>query len=248
MNANERLTWARQNLTSYEKAADAARAIGLPVPTYSAHENGSRGITRDAGVRYADFFRVSVEWLLYGKGEPRPGTASPNGGEAPASLITPGSNARSFPSLQTAEPAGALSRFSGPRNVPVHGIAVGGENADFQFNGTTIDYAPRPSSIAHRQDVYVLYVANDSMSPRYEEGEPLYVDPHRTPAIGDYVVLELRQEREGEPSHGFIKKLKTRTPTKIILEQFNPRRDLEFERSDVKNLHREMPYPELLGL
>lgn len=44
--------------------------MGVPEPTYLAHENASRGLTRATAVRYAKFFRASVEWLLTGRGDP----------------------------------------------------------------------------------------------------------------------------------------------------------------------------------
>ncbi|MFG1214969.1 S24 family peptidase [Xanthobacter flavus] len=69
--AHTRLVWARE-AAGFEKAADAARAMGVPLPTYNAHENGSRGFRRMAQ-QYASKYRVSLEWLLTGKGQPRPG-------------------------------------------------------------------------------------------------------------------------------------------------------------------------------
>lgn len=65
---SERLVWLRKR--RYKSASDAARAMGVREPTYLAHENGSRGLRRDAALRYARFFRGSVEWLLSGKGDP----------------------------------------------------------------------------------------------------------------------------------------------------------------------------------
>lgn len=65
----ERLQKARKE-AGYEDATAAADAMGVSPPTYLAHENGSRGLTR-AAQRYADFYHVSLEWLLTGKGQPR---------------------------------------------------------------------------------------------------------------------------------------------------------------------------------
>lgn len=65
---HERLQQARI-AAGYDDAASAARAMGLRPETYQAHENGNRGLTRGgAGERYARFFRVSLEWLLTGRG------------------------------------------------------------------------------------------------------------------------------------------------------------------------------------
>jgi len=65
----DRLKWAREQ-ANYAQASDAARAMGVKVATYIAHENGSRKLTRSAD-RYARFFRVSMEWLLTGRGAPK---------------------------------------------------------------------------------------------------------------------------------------------------------------------------------
>lgn len=66
---HERLQLARLR-AGYDSASDAARAMGVSVPTYSHHENATRGFTRQAE-RYARFFRVSLDWLLTGRGEMR---------------------------------------------------------------------------------------------------------------------------------------------------------------------------------
>lgn len=63
--ASERLQLARKQ-AGYRSAADAARAMGVAEPTYSAHENGSRGITSKAAQKYARKFNVDAAWLLYG--------------------------------------------------------------------------------------------------------------------------------------------------------------------------------------
>ena len=62
----ERLIIARER-AGYASAADAAQALRIPHPTYFAHENGSRGLARSAQ-KYADFFGVSMDWLVRGKG------------------------------------------------------------------------------------------------------------------------------------------------------------------------------------
>jgi transcriptional regulator with XRE-family HTH domain len=63
-----RLKWARKR-AGFSSAAEAARALGVPEPTYSGHENGSRGFADDVE-RYASRFRVSLSWLMTGAGSP----------------------------------------------------------------------------------------------------------------------------------------------------------------------------------
>jgi SOS-response transcriptional repressor LexA len=64
--AAERLKQARVK-SGYSSAKAAAEAMGVPVATYVQHENGARGIPAARAERYARFFRITPEWLLYGK-------------------------------------------------------------------------------------------------------------------------------------------------------------------------------------
>jgi hypothetical protein len=61
---------AQARAQHFPSAAKAARALGVPYPTYLCHENGWRRLDRYAE-RYARFFEVSFEWLLIGRGEMR---------------------------------------------------------------------------------------------------------------------------------------------------------------------------------
>lgn len=51
----------------FDSPADAARAMGVPYPTYAAHENGHRGVSKAAAAKYAERLRVSPGWILYGE-------------------------------------------------------------------------------------------------------------------------------------------------------------------------------------
>lgn len=67
---NERLAWARKD-AGYEGPVDAARAMEISRFTYAQHENGTRGFKHASAIRYAKKFRVSLDWLLTGRGDPK---------------------------------------------------------------------------------------------------------------------------------------------------------------------------------
>ncbi|MGB3844281.1 MAG: S24 family peptidase [Sphingopyxis sp.] len=73
----ERLKNARI-AAGYASTVDAANALGVSQSTYAQHENGIRGIPKDKAPLYARRFKVSEEWLLYGK---RRGEAQIDGAE-----------------------------------------------------------------------------------------------------------------------------------------------------------------------
>lgn len=63
-----RLAEARRR-AGYATVADAARALGVKYPTYASHENGSAGVRHPVAEKYARKFKVSLEWLLTGRGD-----------------------------------------------------------------------------------------------------------------------------------------------------------------------------------
>lgn len=62
-----RLQWARKR-AGFATAVDAARRLGVKEVTYQAHEDG-RGTIKNLP-DYYKVFRVSLEWLMTGKGDP----------------------------------------------------------------------------------------------------------------------------------------------------------------------------------
>ena len=72
VDAAERLRIARLR-AGFTTGKEAAEAMGFPVSTYLAHENGSRGYPAGKAATYARKFKVPEVWLLYGTG-PGPGT------------------------------------------------------------------------------------------------------------------------------------------------------------------------------
>ena len=135
-----------------------------------------------------------------------------------------------------------------PRDLPVRGIAVGGDDEFFEFNGQIVDYVRRPPGLATATHAFAIYVAGDSMSPRFNPGELVFIHPGRPAQPGSDVLIELLGS-DGEPGHCFIKKLVRRTAKKIILAQYNPRRDdINIPTKKVRTIYRILAAAELLGV
>lgn len=134
----------------------------------------------------------------------------------------------------------------GPMDVQVLGVSYGGDDGDFEFNGDRTEFVRRPPGIAHLKNVFALYVLSDSMAPRYEPGDIIYCSS-REPVPGEYVVIEMFPDKEGQAGKAFIKRLKQRTGKEIIVEQFNPPKIIPFDRYTVKQIWRVIPNKELFG-
>jgi len=250
----ERLKWARRQ-AGFSSAAAFARAVGIPEVTYRAHEKGpritgGRGLSEAAARGYASTLRVNWAWLLTGEGTPSAGR----------SVSWPGVDEVSSEPAGFEETPGALASNAGaealdipapgtlPRNLPVRGTAVGGDDGDFEFNGDVVDYVRRPPGIAAARNAFAVYVTGGSMSPRFEAGELVFVHPDRPPVSGNDVLVELHG-RDGQPGACYIKRLLRRTPTKIVLQQFNPPRDdIEFTLKQIRVVYRILTPSELMGI
>lgn len=134
------------------------------------------------------------------------------------------------------------------RDLPVYGVAVGGSEGDFSFNGTVVDYVRRPPMLGKIGNAFGVYVIGESMSPRFEHGDLVFVHPGRPAQPDNDVIVELHGEH-GEPGPCYIKRLVRRSPGQVRLAQFNPRRDdIVIEASRIKAIYRILTAAELLGV
>lgn len=104
--AAERLRIARLR-ANFATGKEAAEAMGFPVSTYLAHENGSRGYPASKASTYARKFKVPEVWLLYGTG-PAPGAKGDNDETAEIIRI-----AEHLPPLRRAEAVRILRVLAG---------------------------------------------------------------------------------------------------------------------------------------
>lgn len=232
----DRLRRARE-ARRYPTPTEAAEAFGWNVVTYRAHESGGRGIKPPVAEKYAKALRVSPGWILTGEGK------GPEGDENAPSAHDPEPNA-------IFEGATSLPYPTNIRDIEELGLTMGGDGEDdsvFEFNGQVIDRVMRPQGLLNRKNVFALRVSNSSMSPRFEEGDRIYVERMDTPAIGDYVVVELKPAEDGRPGKSFIKRLVKRDAGILTVEQFNPAGYLEFGRREVLRMFRVFTQRELLG-
>jgi len=214
---------------------DIAKHFGIARPNVTQWESGTTRPDQDRLPELAKLLNVSLDWLLNDAGEP------PQVGSAAKA-----------PKRASAEPSARLApetdRLSlGPKDVPILGTSVGGTDAEFHLNGEVVDYARRLPGIANRPNVFGVYVSGESMVPKFEPGELVYAAPGRAPVSGDYVIVEFHPIEGERAAPAFIKRLKRRSGTKLICEQFNPPGEVEYDTRHVKAIYRIIPLAELAG-
>jgi len=175
-----------------------------------------KGVKMENLSKLADLAGVSIDWLAHGKG--------------PKLLSAP----IEFPEPSNATKLGQVPRS--PVKIPQYGTAVGGEDGEFVLNGNRLDDVFAPPSLSGVPQAYAVYISGDSMSPRYDDGDTVYVHPTRRVKKGDYVIAQIHVV-EDDPPLAYVKKLVRWTEKELILEQFNPPKNLVFDGGQVSSVH-----------
>ncbi|RVO41326.1 helix-turn-helix domain-containing protein [Sinorhizobium meliloti] len=123
--------------------------------------------------------------------------------------------------------------------LPVLGEAVGGEDGEYIFNGSVLDYVDCPPSLENVPNAYAVYIDGESMVPRFRPGETVWVHPTKPARRGDDVVVQVHRDREdeGAPPRGFVKEFVGWTANKLVLQQYNPNKKIDFTREQVVSVH-----------
>ena len=107
--------------------------------TFTHHENGTRGFVKEAS-RYAKFFKVSLEWLLDGRGEMRPKRAA-------QSIPLVGVVAAGSAILPITDQAGAdeIDQITLPEPGQIAALLIKGDSMYPRFmDGEIVLYDPKP--------------------------------------------------------------------------------------------------------
>lgn len=120
--------------------------------------------------------------------------------------------------------------------IPLYGAAVGGDDGEFELNGHILDYVFAPPSLSGIPEAYAVRVVGESMFPRYEDNDTVYVNPKRRPVRGDHVVVQIQESDDG-PKLAYIKRLIRWTQNELLLEQYNPPKELHFDGRSVATVH-----------
>lgn len=188
--------------------------------------------------RAAELLGVSTDWLL-GRSQ------SPDQVMSEVSLAEPPAGFRGFPRSEPPIPLVGTGDCADLEFADEAGqtVAVARSSFDPDYH---VRYIARPPALSGARDVYAIYFHGESMLPRFEPGDIGIVDPRRPIAAGDYVLVQLAQNGDGEVTSVLVKRLVRQTGTQYLLEQFNPALTFAVPRDRVARIHRIMRSNELL--
>ena len=186
---------------------ELARAVGKTRNAVAQWESGATHPRPNTLEDIAGALNVSLEWLLLG---------NKNAGEYDSRQIS-------------GRPAIKL--------IPVYGQPVAGINGEFAFDGKKLFEVPCPPQLLNVKNAYGVEVAGDTMSPRYEDGEIVYIDTLRRVKKGDYVVAQIMMREEDSFPTAFIKRFIRHNEKELVLTQLNPAKELVFPHQRVVSVH-----------
>jgi phage repressor protein C with HTH and peptisase S24 domain len=121
-----------------------------------------------------------------------------------------------------------------PKNLPVRGIAQGGEGGAhiLPVEHPPVDYTFRPPVLDDVADAYAIFVWEDSMHPMYKHGQTMWIHPHVPPSPGDGVLIVLDDES------AIVKELVRRTDRVVTVRRYNPeQQDYDIPRARITSMH-----------
>lgn len=172
-------------------------------------------------------FVAKVEKVLLGKGNPP--ITRPEIWE----LAGPEFN---FANVEQANAAIISTNVTSVHKIPVYGSAVGGVDGEFAMNGGILYEVDAPPVLNNVTGAYAVLISGDSMEPRYFDGDMAYINPDRRVTKGDFVIAQIRNEVDG-PLLAFVKRFVRHNAEELVLEQYNPPKQLRFPHDQVHSVH-----------
>lgn len=219
-----------------------AEQTGLSTSYLSRMESGGRGGSLESFVKISRALRVPVADLTdeYQESDVL---------DRVAHLSQKTRQPTPHPKSDAGEVLPVLSPIKVPIDVPVFGTvaASGFEGGAFRLSSDIVEWAARPPGLMMVPDLYALEVRGDSMFPKFEPGDIIYVHPHRQYRPGDVVVIQEPDSDNGEP-RSYVKVFRKETDAQLIASQYNPPTELEFAKSSGFKVHKVMTNRDLFGI
>jgi transcriptional regulator with XRE-family HTH domain len=140
------------------------------------------------------------------------------------SLSTPHSPAPSIKYSQDNRPSAVRgsTTLTTPQNLPVYSDAA---------QKTVIDWVVRHPALLGMENAFALYVADESMAPRYFKGELIFLHPHKAPDVNKDCLMILKD------GSALLRRLLLKTTETLTVTQFNPPLQQQIATADIQSLY-----------
>jgi len=206
-----------------------------------------QGVLSSTLEKLAPVLETTSQWLLTGEGNDIAKSAHPEEDEVAG---PPMIDIAGLPSNVEFADVDLLPRAAFVRDVPVYGTAMGSivkRVEGFQMEPEIVDHVRRPPALNGVKGAYSLIVTGQSMFPLHKDRDLCFVNPHQRPMIDDSVIV-FTKHHENDPGQAYIKILKKRTLSSVVVEQLNPPAILEIPLKYVVSVHRVLTMSDLFSI
>jgi phage repressor protein C with HTH and peptisase S24 domain len=133
--------------------------------------------------------------------------------------------------LGTVRPSASGAGFELVPTMPLRETRRVPEAQCVRFKDDVVTFVSRPAALDHARDAYAVYVFDDSMEPRYEPGDLLYVNPHLPANPGRYVVITLKDQT------ALVRCFVSWNGTALHTRQLHPAEEVSIPADQVVDIH-----------
>jgi phage repressor protein C with HTH and peptisase S24 domain len=123
----------------------------------------------------------------------------------------------------------------GRPDLPILGRAQGGPQGVLMIpvEQRPVDWTYRPPQLRGVADAFAIFVYDDSMDPRYRNGQILWIHPHMPLKQGDGVLI-IKTSNEA-----LVKELIRRTAASLTVKEYKPKeREFSLAMEEIRQLYR----------
>ncbi|MBL4836055.1 MAG: helix-turn-helix transcriptional regulator [Kordiimonadaceae bacterium] len=120
--------------------------------------------------------------------------------------------------------------FGRQKDLPIRGRAQGGDDGNLIIEEQPIDWTYRPADLQGVHEAFAVFVTGDSMEPKYKDQDLAYIHPTQPARRRRYVLVETVDH------HSFIKQFVRWDKETLVLQQFNPEKNILIPREMVRKI------------
>jgi phage repressor protein C with HTH and peptisase S24 domain len=211
------------------KLDELAKGTGLSVSYLSRLVAGKRHLSTKHIPKIASYLGVSPQDLI---GNDLP-VNSHNSSRSKVNMLS------SVPGIvpDTARPD--LSHETAGARLPIRGRNVLGKDGVMlnPDGNDVVDTVEAPTGLTSVRGAYAIFITDNRMDPRYEQGEVVCVNPHRPPRPNDYVVIQISED-DGKTVMAMARRLISMDEREVVIAQLHPPKTRRLPRKQVLAVHR----------
>jgi transcriptional regulator with XRE-family HTH domain len=139
----------------------------------------------------------------------------------------------------TARPDLLHETAGGAARLPIRGRnVIGKDGVMLNPDGNdVVDTVEAPTGLTSVRGSYAIFITDNRMDPRYEQGEVVCVNPHRPPRPNDYVVIQISED-DGKTVMAMARRLVSMDEREVVIQQLHPPKTRRLPRKQVLAVHR----------